>query len=99
IGMPYGYDSGSIDEAPGFPGRAETGGFKYSQFNRRTLLRSDAPMYILTYAQTQLLLAEAAQRSWISGSASAFYQAGIKGHMEQLADYDSELASIPVELQ
>src|SRR5690606_25875686 len=80
IGMPYGYDSGSIEDAPGFPGKPATGGFKYSQLNRRTILRADAPMYILTYAQTQVLLAEAAARSWISVSPSTYYQAGIKGH-------------------
>lgn len=94
IGMPYGYDSGSIPNAPGFPGIPSTGGFSYSQFNRRTVLKPDAPMFIISYAQTQLLLAEAAVRSWVSGEASAYYNAGIKAHMDQLKNYDEAFGVI-----
>lgn len=94
IGMPYGYDSGSIDEAPGFPGVPATGGFSYSQFNRRTVLKPEAPMFLFSYAQTQLLLSEAAVRSWIGGDAVNFYSAGIRAHMDQLKGYDNELGTI-----
>jgi hypothetical protein len=48
----------------------------------------------VTYAQTQLLLAEAIVRGWATGSADAAYKAGIRAHMEQMALYDVS-ATIP----
>src|SRR5690606_39257795 len=41
-GMPYGYDESAIEDAPGFPGKIGSA-FKYSQFNRATVMRIDAP--------------------------------------------------------
>ncbi len=92
IGMPYGYDDGSISTAPGFPGRVPSGGWNYSQVNRRTLGKVDGPNFYLTHAQTQLLLAEAAQRGWITGSAADFYKAGVTAHMAQMGSYDASAA-------
>ncbi|QHV95796.1 SusD/RagB family nutrient-binding outer membrane lipoprotein [Spirosoma endbachense] len=86
VGIPVGYDDGSIKTAPGFPGTVGSGGWKYSQLNRRTLGKVDAVQYYITHAQTQLLLAEAAQRGWIQGKASDFYQAGVRAHMSQITD-------------
>ena len=86
-GMPYGYNESTISTAPGFPGKIGSA-FKYSQLNRRTLGKIDAPEFFITYAQTQLLLAEAAQRGWISGSAADYYNAGVRGHMDQMAQFD-----------
>lgn len=90
-GMPYGYNESTIASAPGFPGKIGSA-FKYSQLNRRTLAKIDAPEFFVTYAQTQLLLAEAAHRNWITGDAEAFYNAGVKGHMDQMAQYDPSTA-------
>lgn len=89
IGMPLGYNDGTISSAPGYPGSVGSGGWKYSQINRRTLGRIDAPQYFITYGQTQLLLAEAAQRGWVTGKAADFYAAGVTGSMTQLKDYDA----------
>lgn len=99
IGMPYGYDSGSIDEAPGFPGSPATGGFSYSQLNRRTVLKPEAPMFLFSYAQSQLLLSEAALRSWTTGDAAGYYYSGIKANMDQLKAYDSVLGNISIASQ
>ena len=41
------------------------------------------PNFILTYAEVSFILAEAAERGWISGSAAAYYQQGIRASMEQ----------------
>lgn len=41
------------------------------------------PSFILTYAEVSFILAEAAQRGWIAGSAAAYYQQGIRASMEQ----------------
>lgn len=86
-GMPYGYNESTISTAPGFPGKTGAA-FNYSQINRSTLGKITAPEFFITYAQTQLLLAEAAQRGWIAGSAATFYETGVKAHMDQLKQYD-----------
>jgi hypothetical protein len=41
------------------------------------------PSYLLTYAEVSFLLAEAAERGWIAGSAATFYNQGIQASMEQ----------------
>lgn len=86
-GMPYGYNESTIANAPGFPGKIGAA-FKYSQINRRTLGKIDAPEFFVTYSQTQLLLAEAAQRTWTTGDPKTLYNAGVKAHMAQMAQYD-----------
>lgn len=85
LGQPNGYDVGGgafdISHAPNYPGNVNG----YSVVNRYTFARSDAPTFYLTYAETQLLLAEAAERGWISGDPAGFYNAGVTAAMEQLA--------------
>lgn len=88
-GMPYGYDESSIEDAPEFPGKIGSA-FRYSQFNRATVMRIDAPEYLVSYSQTQLLLAEARYRGFITnGSAVAYYESAIVAHMEQSSLYGS----------
>jgi hypothetical protein len=83
IGVPYGYTDVNIVNAPDYPGKVGST-FKYSQFNRSTVGRIDGWLYYVTYAQTQLLLAEARHRNYITTStAKDYYEAGIKGHMTQ----------------
>lgn len=86
-GMPLGYNESTIINDPLFPGKSGAA-WKYSQLNRRTVAKIDVPEFFVTYAQTELLLAEAAQRGWISGSSQTYYDAGVKAHMDQMAQYD-----------
>jgi hypothetical protein len=86
-GMPFGYSEATIANDPLYPGKSGAA-WKYSQLNRRTVAKTDAPEFFITHAQTQLLLAEAAQRGWISGSAATYYDAGVRAHMDQMAQYD-----------
>jgi hypothetical protein len=87
LGQPNGYDppnSGTAYDltlAPGWPGNQNS----YSLVNRYTFARLDAPTFFLTYGETELLLAEAAGRGWITGDASTYYTAGVQGAMQQLA--------------
>ena len=87
LGQPNGYDppnSGSaydLAKAPGWPGNQNS----YSVVNRYTFARLDAPSFFLTTGETQLLLAEAAQRGWITGNPAAFYTTGVQASMQQLA--------------
>jgi hypothetical protein len=41
------------------------------------------PSFILTYAEVSFILAEAAQRGWIAGSAAGYYEQGIRASMAQ----------------
>ena len=70
------------------PARATQDGltsfYDYSQLDRTRMGSQFAPCFLVTYAQTQLLLAEAAQRTWTTGSAADFYNAGVTAHMKQL---------------
>ena len=87
IGMPYGFDETSIATSPDYPGKNGSA-FNYSQFNRSTVARIDATKFLITYAQIQLLLAEANQRGYIStGAPKDYYEAGIRAHMTQTALY------------
>jgi hypothetical protein len=85
IGMPNGYDelggATDISKAPNWPGDTKN----YSIVNRYTYARVDAPTFLLTYAETELLMAEAAYRGWISGDATSLYNTGVKAAMQQLS--------------
>jgi len=41
------------------------------------------PSFVLTYAEVSFILAEAAERGWIAGSAAAYYEQGIRASMAQ----------------
>ena len=88
IGMPNGYDKttngpSNIKNHPLFPDTISN----YSVVNRYTYARIDAPTFLLTHAENQLLLAEAAHRGWINGSADAYYQAGVTAAMKQFEQF------------
>lgn len=87
IGMPNGYDTNAqatdITKAPNYPGNKNN----YSVANRYTYARIDAPTFILTYAENQLLLAEAAYRGYINGDAKSYYESGVRAAMEQLRQF------------
>jgi hypothetical protein len=85
IGMPMGYDNASIASVVTAKGLASF--YDFSQLDRNRMGKNDAPNFLVTYAQTQLLLAEAAVRGWVQGDAAALYSNGIKAHMEQLSSY------------
>lgn len=89
IGMPMGFDNGSIVAQAEADGLASF--YDYSQADRTRITKLDAPMFIMTYAQTQLLLAEAAFRGWVSGNPADFYEAGVRAHMEQMVLYDANM--------
>jgi Starch-binding associating with outer membrane len=86
-GMPMGYNESTVVNDPNYPGKSGAA-WKYSQLNRRTVAKIDIPEFFITYAQTQLLMAEAAQRGWTTGAAATFYNAGVRAHMNQMAQYD-----------
>jgi hypothetical protein len=80
FGVPIGVTDAQIT-AIGSPYRgARGGGLNYSQMNVWTIASPAAPDFYVTYAQTSLLLAEAAKRGWIPGGdaqAKLYYENGI----------------------
>jgi hypothetical protein len=90
IGMPLGFDNNTIAARATADGLASF--YDYSQLDRTRLAKQTSPMFLVTHSQTQLLLAEAAHRGWIQGSAATFFVAGIRAHMAQMAEYDAGAA-------
>lgn len=91
IGMPMGKDNGTIGAAATADGLASF--YDYSQADRRRIVKVSAPVFLVTAAQTNLLLAEARFRGWITaGTAAQYYADGIRAHMDQMASYDANSA-------
>ncbi len=99
LGQPNGYDapgSGSADDLAGAPNFPRLSGVlasdslteyqnRYSVVNRYTFARTTAPSFLVTFGETELLLAEAAERGWVTGiPAASFYMNGVTAAMSQL---------------
>jgi Starch-binding associating with outer membrane len=82
-GFPVGYDAVSFLTAPGSRG-AKGGGLNYTQLNYDVMINTVAPALFITNAQTQLLLAEAKFRGWITGGSTTqqYYEAGVRAAMD-----------------
>lgn len=89
FGFPVGYDNISVANSPGYRGKNVNIGFNYSQPNYNVFFSATAPFFIVTYAQTSLLLAEAANRGWITGSSTdaQYYAAGVRAAMDDFKLY------------
>jgi hypothetical protein len=88
FGVPVGIPRALLANAPyrGIKGA----GYNYSQMNVNVAASISAPTYWVTYAQTALLLAEAAHRTWITGgeaAAQTYYENGVKADMDGYSVY------------
>ncbi len=90
IGAPQGYDNTTI--GPAVTAKKLASLWDYSQLDRTRMGALLAPSFLVTYAQTQLLLAEAVFRKWTTGDAAALYANGIRQHMRQLTLYGTTTA-------
>lgn len=87
IGMPMGKDNGTVVAAATADGLASF--YDYSQADRRRIAKVSSPVFYVTAAQTNLLLAEARFRGWIAaGTAAQYFSDGIRAHMDQMVTYD-----------
>lgn len=57
------------------------------------LKQNTTPFLHVSYSETQLLLAEAAFRGWVSGSAADYYKKGVEAGIKQLEIYGAAAAS------
>lgn len=64
----------------------------YSTINRYTYSHPTSPTFIVTYAQNQFLLAEAALRGWTSGDVKTYYENGVRAAMEQFSQFPNATA-------
>jgi hypothetical protein len=85
IGMPMGYDNGTIIARATADGLASF--YDYSQLDRTRMGAIAAPCFLITNAQTKLLLAEAVVRTWTTGDAAALYSEAIRAHMVEMTQY------------
>ena len=97
IGMPNGYDllggPQDISEEPNYPG-ATTGSpiGNYSRPRYSVYTNQASPIFVLTYAETELLLAEAAARGWnVGGTAATHYANGVIAGLTCLSTLGAEL--------
>ncbi len=50
---------------------------------------------VMTYSELQFILAEAAQRGWISGNAQTYYEAGIKASVDYYSKISGQALTMP----
>ena len=95
VGMPMGYDNGTIGARATADGLASF--YDYSQLDRRRVGKTTSPMFYVTAAQTRLLLAEAIFRGWVTtaGTAAQQFSDAIKANMDQMVTYDVNAAIAP----
>jgi hypothetical protein len=81
FGVPVGVNSIELGDPDG-PYRGPRGtGLDYSQMNIWAVASPAAPDFYVTYAQTSLLLAEAALNGWVTGDPQTYYEIGIMADM------------------
>jgi len=85
-GLPNGLDDTSIQTNP-----TGTTLDDFSSFNP-LIVTVASPMFFQTYAETQLLAAEAVKRGWAAGNAEQHYNDGVRAAMQQWEIYDASLA-------
>lgn len=90
IGMPLGHDQTSIETAAAADGLESF--YSYTQIDRDRIASQTAPDFLITYAQTQLLLAEAAERGWVPGNGADYFEAGVRAHLEQMELHHADMA-------
>lgn len=87
VGMPNGYDDITIRAFLGTTDPID----REVEFSRLhpLLLDVDDPAIIMTHAEVEFLLAEAAIKGWSNGNATAHYEAGVKSAMQQWILFDA----------
>lgn len=107
IGLPNGYDlldgGYDISKYAAYPGGTGAGSDfaplgKYSRPRTSVYLKLGGPNFVMTYAETEFLLAEAKVRGWnVPGTAAGHFANGLRAALESLSKLD-KLAIIPEEV-
>jgi len=100
LGLPNGFDMNGgttdITKSPGYPGGTGAGAnaTPIGKYSRPTMIyrNRSAPLFVLTYAETELLLAEAVVRGFsVSGTAAQHYRNGLVAGIQSLAKYGATI--------
>ncbi|TAE21025.1 MAG: SusD/RagB family nutrient-binding outer membrane lipoprotein [Cytophagales bacterium] len=100
LGLPNGFDMNGgttdISRSPGFPGATGTGAnaTPIGRYSRPTMMyrNRSAPLFVLTYAEVSLLMAEAATRGFnVGNTAAQHYRNGVIAGMLSLAKYGATI--------
>ena len=99
----YGMPMGSTDATADASGATLPGGgnrYAHSQADRTRVVSRSSPMYLVTAAMNNLLLAEAVERgiAGVSGTSSAYFAAGITAHMVQMTGYGAASTVAPADI-
>ena len=93
-GMPMGNDNAGAVKAAAASGLVSF--YEFAQVDRQRMVKNTAPNFLVTASQNLLLLAEARVRGWVTTqTVEAYYNAGVRAHMEQLSAYGAS-SSIPL---
>ena len=87
-GFPNGLDAAMLADSTG-----EENMLNYAHPNRM-LVGLDAPTVLQTYAEVELLLAEAALKGWVSGSVEQHYNAGVTAAMKMYETLYGSVAAV-----
>jgi len=86
VGMPNGHDDVTIREFLGITESVDREA-TFSRINPLLLDNAD-PFIFMTYAEVELLLAEAALKGWHDGDATTHYNNGVRASMQQWTIFD-----------
>ncbi|HLU93406.1 MAG TPA: SusD/RagB family nutrient-binding outer membrane lipoprotein [Membranihabitans sp.] len=87
-GLPNGLDRFTLENDPSFDPTHPAQENQYSTLNRDVFGKLDGNRMLLTHAEVQFMLAEAAVRGWISGDAGTYYENGVRSDMKNLTNYE-----------
>ena len=102
-GMPNGYTNTTIrdilnpDELAEFLALQPRGNRMFSMLNLKYLDWED-PYLLITYAETELMKAEASLKGWITSDANTHFTNGVTAAITQWVDFDASFARTPAEI-
>jgi len=88
-GLPNGYDANTIKVYEGTGDEAVS--LEIYSTTNPTLTTLSSPMFFQTYAEVELLLAEAAVNGWYNGDPETHYNNGVEAAMQYFTAYDASL--------
>ncbi len=97
-GLPNGLNRVTMEKDPSYD-PALGSELQYSGINRNIFAKLDGPRMFLTYAESQLLLAEAAVRGWITADAKSLYENAVAAAMKIYVEYDASAAISDADIQ
>jgi hypothetical protein len=94
-GMPNGFTNNELANSDEYTDDLD----QYTRIHRN-LRGLDAPMFFQTYAEVELMLAEAAVRGWnVPGTAASHYEAGVTAAMNYISRYGDNTSVSDAETQ